>query len=266
MSDQDTTDSHDSADGVVGRTRGKNERKRYNGTQSKSAKHGTDGPPTETRTARKEKAGSGADRPDGDRRGGESGRSGGDPGRSSGGDSEHVDAVSDPSPYRVPDVDPDARDAAGDVFDPLSHLARNGEPVYNKDGTYRKRPGKRQGAGKATNKADSTPMTADTARGLATMAVDMGTGAAVRFGGDLWRASGEEREAMIAAYATWAQTLGDVPPWVQAAVVTAMYALPRVLAMDMARRQSARSKPEDTADKPTSQPQRAPGQPFGFGE
>lgn len=126
-------------------------------------------------------------------------------------------------------------------FDPNIHAAgKDGKPIHNNDGTFRKRPGRKNNDGaqsrvynsKTTREAESADAAqGERARTQAIMAVTVSTNFATLVMGPHWKPTDEER-AMLedttgAAFQSWG--MDDLPPGWALLGAVAMYAAPRLV-------------------------------------
>ena len=149
-------------------------------------------------------------------------------------DQLHIPGL-EPTPAPPPEIDPDDVDDVDDddgeeEFDPAIHAVDDdGNPVRNKDGTLRKKCGR---------KPANAPIPASEAeqyRQSATVLVDTLIAAGRMLGGDEWKpetvtdSSGQvvidERGNLIDAWATYleSQKVQKMPPWATVLLVTSQY-------------------------------------------
>lgn len=141
--------------------------------------------------------------------------------------SSEVDGVNNPQPAR-----------SNDIFSPDLHATdSSGKPVFNKDGSFRKKRGPKPGnarTGKVSTDASVPSEQSAEQAGKATAEIIFAVGIAI--GGEEWKpiVSREhginEPEQMASAFANYyaSQGITNVPPWAILAIALSSYSLPRL--------------------------------------
>lgn len=125
---------------------------------------------------------------------------------------------------------PNIVDAAGHKFDPKLHvMSDDGKtPVFTRKGYF----AKRRNRAKPTGTPD--PVTPETrehiTRAAGGAAADALLSSAEMMGGEIWKASGDERKLMRTAFGEYfaAADIDDIPPGIMLSMVLVSYALPRL--------------------------------------
>ena len=148
---------------------------------------------------------------------------------------ELIDEFPEPSP--IADQPEPESPQYPDGFDPSIHLMKDGQPVRNKDGSFRLRRGaakKSVQSSLVTPGTDSTPspdapQTADY-EALGAVAANTLTTLCVGVFGEEWQANRSEERNLKSAFAAYFATkqVTDIPPGLALSLAIGAYAVPRV--------------------------------------
>lgn len=159
---------------------------------------------------------------------------------------DHIESMPEPSEHAIAAEAEEAQreePASPDGFDPAIHQSdADGNPILNKDGSYRRKPGRKKGQGPksqlnrlgADSKIDSVNAPAAEYRQAATATVDGVIALGMVLGGDAFapvRIEGhDEREQGIQVWTRYYESRGisDIPPGVAVAVWSISYVGARV--------------------------------------
>lgn len=153
----------------------------------------------------------------------------------------HIVETEDDGGSQFPPHDDIVSEKTGDVFNPDIHVSRNGEPVLNKDGSFRKKPGmgspnaKRTlnypGGSGAPESAEETPELSPQMSLAAESAAAIYINTGVVFFGAEWLPDREttEKEELVAAFEQYllAKGITDIPPGLALAITMFGYAAKR---------------------------------------